>query len=128
MSTSWTNSRLLFVLTQRSKVLRMLSVLVLWPQMEPCQALSGPEERPRRPEEGQLPPGSGTRGFRLSRRSASEKICSINLLKKSNPLVYCLLPFNVYGIFYPLTATVVYNPSTSVHKLVEMTLQNSTVG
>lgn len=55
-----------------TKNLRMLIVSVVT-QVEPCQALSGPEERPRRPEEGQLPPGSGTGGGRLRRRSAPAK-------------------------------------------------------
>ena len=55
---------------------------VWWPQMEPCQAVSGPEERPRCPEEGQLPPGSGAGGFRLSISACfGKKICSINLMK-----------------------------------------------
>lgn len=66
----------------------LLIKFVVNPQVESCQAVSGSEERPRRPEEGQLPPGTGTGGFRIKCWSASQKNCSINLLKKPHALVY----------------------------------------
>lgn len=78
----------------------LLIKFVVDPQVEPCQAVSGSEERPRRPEEGQLPSGTGTGGFRIKCWSASQKNCSINLLKKPHALVF--FPFFLNWRHYSL--------------------------
>lgn len=62
-----------------------ISFVLVVHQVEPCQALPGPEKRPRRPEEGQLPPRSGTGGCRLRSLLSGHtlKVVLINIREES---------------------------------------------
>lgn len=70
-------------------------------QVEPCQALSGPEERPRCPEEGQLPPGSGTGGCRQlnSLVLMMEQQCFV-IINVGKEYSLCYLCMFIYRCFY----------------------------